>query len=665
MVVNRSNSADKKPLAKGTPGRTASKNNVLKQTLEQKKPGPPRPPTRSNSSIDNSPPPTTEPMEVDHSSDPSSALPSSTNPASGPPSPSSTAPATAPNASSTLDATSSPTRSIAAATAEQPPQSPPQQSRVQDLTHQATLPHHNKSKATRKNKIYFSLQFPPATIPTDKKVTSTIKLAAYRQNLIKIIETLVKIDDSIALWPYEYPNSPESDLLNNPTALGESINQIQNIFDGFRIHKELSRCYVNCLLGFDMDYDRFMESATVMLEDVPAQLYKRTLQVPHIAPLGWLFGTHKEMSLQSFEGLLNTVVSALAPNQAPAIQLGLSFKPIWDGTSKKECEQTRAKDRSRTKWAIHVEAIAEIALTSKAFLKKALLSSEIRAHTNLPLLLVPILQKKTPVSEAEEIKRAIARHATVLQSISKSFSSKILSLNRPLPSLQNATLRTTLMAVTTSAGKKLFLSADPTWNGQGFSISYPTLYAAQASDFVEYLPAYLAHSHGEDVYRWFTADAIAEAKAMDWDQDKQRPISQDGLALCSTLQSLDLEWCLASPDANKPSTTAKDLDSITIPSFNTANLPAAVQPGIPSVAPPAAALGSSQHAIEVHDDITMASTVDSRLSALEESCALLPLIMKKLEALSPPPPSTAPRSTSTPAVSSTPSVHGSASGARD
>jgi len=78
---------------------------------------------------------------------------------------------------------------------------------------------------------------------------------------------------------------------------------------------------------------------------------------------------------------------------------------------------------------IHVEAIAEIALTSKAYFKKALLASEVRAHTNLPLLLVPILQKKTPASEAEEIKRAIACHSTVLKLIMKSFSSKILSLS--------------------------------------------------------------------------------------------------------------------------------------------------------------------------------------------------------------------------------------------
>jgi len=204
-------------------------------------------------------------------------------------------------------------------------------------------------------------------------------------------------------------------------ALGDSINQIQKFFNEFCIHKELSHCYVNCLLGFDMEYNHFMESATVMLEDVPAKLYKHTLQVPHITPLGWLFGTHEEVSLQSFKLLLNNVVSALACNQVPAIQLGLSYKPIWDGTSKREREQNHEKDRSHTKWAIHVKAIAKIALMSKAFLKKALLSSEVRSHTNLPLLLVPILQKKTPVSKAEEINHAIACHATVLKSILKSF----------------------------------------------------------------------------------------------------------------------------------------------------------------------------------------------------------------------------------------------------
>jgi len=269
-------------------------------------------------------------------------------------------------------------------------------------------------------------------------------------------------------------------------------------------------------------------------------------------------------------------------------------------------------------------------------LKKALVSAALKAYTNLLLLLVPILQVKTASCEKEDIKRAIARHTTVLQSISKTFSSKILSLNRPLLALNNTMLCTTLMAVTTSDGKKLFLSVDPTWNGQGFNISYPTIYAAQAHDYVEYLPAYLSHSHGNEVYRWFTPDAVAEAKTMGWDDQKNQPISPDGLDLRNTLQSLNLEWCIAMPmSANNGVTAAMDLDAIMLPSFNTLNQQPTAQPGIPSVAPIAAPMASSVASVTTHEDLKVASMVDTHLSALECSCTLLPQILQWLNALAP------------------------------
>ncbi len=51
--------------------------------------------------------------------------------------------------------------------------------------------------------------------------------------------------------------------------------------------------------------------------------------------------------------------------------------------------------------------------------------------------------------------------------------------------------------------------------------------------------------------------------------------------------------------------------------------------------------------------------------ALECTCTLLPLIMKNLEALSPPPNTPAIGSTSIQAAQATPSVQGSALGGRD
>jgi len=86
--------------------------------------------------------------------------------------------------------------------------------------------------------------------------------------------------------------------------------------------------------------------------------------------------------------------------------------------------------------------------------------------------------------------------------------------------------------------------------GTGKVLFSPTQHCmTQANDYVEYLPVYLAHSHSEEVYCWFTPDAISEAQAMRWDTEKQQPISKDGLNLHTSIQSLDLIWCVTPPSS--------------------------------------------------------------------------------------------------------------------
>jgi len=121
-----------------------------------------------------------------------------------------------------------------------------------------------------------------------------------------------------------------------------------------------------------------------------------------------------------------------------------------------------------------------------------------------------------------------------------------------------------------------------------------------------------------------------------------------------------------SPSTSPATTEVLDLDNIMQPLFNTVHKPITIQPGILSVAlnsaPQLAQLTSEDHL----DDITMALTVNTRLSALKQTFALLPAILKKLEALSPPPTTnTISGSTSTLTVSATLSAQGSTLGGRD
>jgi len=62
----------------------------------------------------------------------------------------------------------------------------------------STPPCNNKSPVIRKNSIYFNIQVTLAAPPADKKSMSSVKLEAYCQALIKVIEALVQIDDTLA-----------------------------------------------------------------------------------------------------------------------------------------------------------------------------------------------------------------------------------------------------------------------------------------------------------------------------------------------------------------------------------------------------------------------------------------------------------------------------------
>jgi len=355
----------------------------------------------------------------------------------------------------------------------------------------------------------------PSSLPLDQKASTTLKLKAYCQGLIKVIDALTHINNTLAFWLYNNPDSLESDLLTKPSTLGTSIHQILQFFDEFHINKELLMSYVHCLIRFDMDYDKFVLSVTIMLEDIPAKIYKHSIQVPHITSLGWLFGMHEDLLLPSFESLLHDTIKLLAPNQSPSIQFGLTYKPIYNGTPHKEREKSLSWKMGHACGSNHQNCSHFQGLFKES--PSLLCGQSLHQPSASP--------SSNPSKEngIEQMGRHKARDCSSLHSSPIYFQNlllKISPLNWPLPALNNATLCTTLMAVMTADGKKLFLLVNPTRNGQGFNISYPMIYASQAHDFVEYLPAYLAHSHGTEVYHWFTPNTVTEAQRMGLDNKK-------------------------------------------------------------------------------------------------------------------------------------------------
>jgi len=220
-----------------------------------------------------------------------------------------------------------------------------------------------------------------------------------------------------------------------------------------------------------------------------------------------------------------------------------------------------------------------------------------------------------------------------------------------------------LMAVKAPDRKNLILLVDCSWSGASFSFVFPAKYHITVQEFVEYLPKYLQHAHGDAVFWWFTPDAIVEAKEMGWDDHLNQPISQDGIDLKADLKLMDFDWCIPTEEPSKiklANDTPVDMDNLLLPSFQMlGNKGTLLHPAGPSMTVVDSMTSHSKPPLSFAmtvtlEDLTTNSTIASHLSALETNWNLILQCLDKLVAMGPPPTSSGPVSTSTLPDHSTP-----------
>jgi len=281
---------------------------------------------------------------------------------------------------------------------------------VQQCTTAASVPtptRNNHSPASRPFRYYFNMQVTPKRLAIVNP-SAQQRVEAYHDNLVNLLETLYSIDNMVALWPFMEPKATESDLLTNPKNLGALITQLTKYFQGLCIRNEFEPFHVSILLGFSMAYEKFMEYVHLMFVDHKAYLYKRALQAEQVTCVGWLLGSHEDMCIPTFEKLLQEAILRVSTSPSPTPRLALTYKSVWDGSKKLDREKEKAKKSffksgCQGLYALHIDVEMAMALGMKSLIKKALKSPVVKAYTNLPLLLVPVLTYKTPQSDQDNI----------------------------------------------------------------------------------------------------------------------------------------------------------------------------------------------------------------------------------------------------------------------
>jgi len=467
--------------------------------------------------------------------------------------------------------------------------------------------------ADHKYILYFDLQLQPS-----KSVSDTCT-ASHRAALVAAFKALQEVDNTLSLFPYGQTDAPEDLVIKDPDSLGPTIASLTKYCKGFFVRDTYSRMFLQVLLGFDQDPEFILSNAKAVLKSSNAGLYFRPLQTANTKTLGWLFGSHENTDTRFLTKILEDQMKSRTLHPTPLL-LGLKYKSIWDGTNKSDQKSPGAR-------AVHIDCVQDEEAIVMPLLKAVLKSPVMLQLSNLPLRLIPLFRKGMPLGEQDGIGSAIAKHRCLQDAMQATTTYDIAALDRPHAELKNATLRSMLLNLRTKDNKVLILSIDrSSWNA-GFAITYPAIHSPEATDKIVLLAKYLEHSHGTHVFKWFTADAVSRAEQMGWNDALNRPTTAAELDLQQIVE-LEIDWCSFAPSGTTSTQRPMvNFDNLSVPSVATAT----AAPVGHDASPPTSSLADT-------DDLTTASTIETRMSTVESA---LSKIMQKLDVLTAPPPAVA------------------------
>ena len=161
----------------------------------------------------------------------------------------------------------------------------------------------------------------------------------------------------------------------------------------------------------------------------------------------------------------------------------------------------------------------------KIDIKSILKGIAIKAVYHSELRLIPQYDYRQQTSHYnDKVKSCIMSHDQYMAQITMD-DLDIENVSRMIASQGNATIRELILRIEHSSGSPLFIGVERRWNGQGFSVFYPSVYKKEALEYVKHLPFYLVKLYGSGLKRQFSARIQKEIEATKWDEEEKRAYS--------------------------------------------------------------------------------------------------------------------------------------------
>ena len=178
-----------------------------------------------------------------------------------------------------------------------------------------------------------------------------------------------------------------------------------------------------------------------------------------------------------------------------------------------------------------METMGDLSDAIKRDLKLILKSNAIKKFYHSELRLVPPYDFRQQTTHYNnKVKSCIMSHDQYTAQVSTG-DLDIENIDNELVDRNSITIRELILQMKHSNGTPIFLAVEKRWNGQGYSVLYPTVFKKEAMEYIKHLPFYMVKLYGADLKREFNSRVQQEIGATTWNESENRAFSPDDLEL--------------------------------------------------------------------------------------------------------------------------------------
>ena len=340
----------------------------------------------------------------------------------------------------------------------------------------------------------------------------------------KLLTIIQDVDEEALLANYTGDmDHPEEGAIDSASSIPKSLTALKRFAYRVKSQKKGGTTWTNIKLLHNINIQEILQDTKDEFREESFGMYLQPIQHFNVKMIGWILYFHETIELQFWQEFFNT---QLKMKGHEGDMVGLSVRKPLDGTKSNAGLETQKSVKT-----IHVETKGDISDSIKNDLKSILKGTAIKKFYHSELRLIPPYDfRQQTIHYNSKVKSCIVSHEQYTAQISMG-DFDIDTVDRSLADQDNATMRELILRIKHSNGSPLFIGVEKKWNGQGYSVLYPTVFRNEAMEYVKHLPFYLVRLYGKDIKRQFSARIQHEINSTVWNKEEKRAFSAEDMDL--------------------------------------------------------------------------------------------------------------------------------------